>query len=63
MKEEIKTPKVIYNSGLKLTFDPDMKPARLSESLARRIEELNEKLSKFKNVEEMIKHANDSSHE
>jgi hypothetical protein len=61
MKKEI-TPKVVCNNGLRLTLDPNMKQLPLSGSLALKIEEINEKLSKVKNIDELIKRrANDSS--
>jgi hypothetical protein len=59
----MKTHTVIYSNGLKLTFDSNLKPLPLTGSLARKIEEANEKWSKIKNIEEIFqRHANDPSH-
>ena len=63
MKKKIKPSSGLFDKKLNLIFDPNMKPLPLSESLARKIEEANEKWSKIKDINDVIKrHANDSSH-
>ncbi|SEP36439.1 hypothetical protein SAMN05660816_05479 [Niastella yeongjuensis] len=61
----MKTPKVIYTNGLSLTLNPNMKELPLSGSLARKLAEVNEGFAKsgYKSIEEMLKHARDSSPE
>jgi hypothetical protein len=64
MKKKMKTPKVVFSNGLRLTLDPNLKPLPVTGELARKIEEANEKWSKIKNLDEICKRlANDSSHE
>lgn len=65
MKKKVKPSSRLFDKKLNLIFDPNMKELPLSESLSRKIEEVNESFlrSKYKTIEEMIKHANDSSHE
>ena len=62
MKKKIKSDSILFNTEIKYTLDEtmDSTPSKLS---LRKLAEFNEALSrsKYKTVEEMIKHANDSS--
>ena len=63
MKKKIKSDSILFNTEIKYTLDEtmDSTPSKLS---LRKLAEFNEALSrsKYKTIEEMIKHANDSSH-
>lgn len=42
------------NKPLKITIDENMKPAKPTGAIARKIEEVNELFSKIKNIEDII---------
>jgi len=64
MKEEVKSSTISLVTGIRYTLNEkmDSTPSKLA---LRKMAELNESISrsKYKTIEEMIKHANDSSHE
>jgi hypothetical protein len=65
MKKKIKNQKVVYSNGLRLTFDPNLKPSPTTGDglVARKLAAANEHLSKIKNLDEILKrYANDPSH-
>lgn len=66
MKKKIKSPKVLFINGLRLTIDENLKPSPTTGDglVARKLREANEHLSQIKNLDEILKrHANDFSHE
>lgn len=64
MKKKIKSDSILYNTEVKFILDEKM-DSTPSKFALRKLAQANEALSrsKYKSIEEMIKHANDSSHE
>ena len=62
MKKEVKSSSISLITGIRYTLDEKM-DATPSKLTLRKLAEFNEALSrsKYKTIEEMIKHANDSS--
>ena len=57
MKKKVETQSEFMqflNKELKITIDENMKPAKPTGAIARKIAEANERLSKFKNIEDII---------
>jgi hypothetical protein len=57
MKKKIKAESEFMqflNKPLKITIDKNMKPAKPVGAIARKIAEVNEQLSKIKNIEDIL---------